>query len=311
MKSFFKRLFAEKVTLILMADLAGKMSRFSIPRNLVKFGLFMLLIGATGFGYFSYNLLSIQLQMGELEELRQISLRQKRDIQHFALRIDDFQNQLARLEKFDKKLRIITALDTVTDTTDKFGVGGPNESEFDSFKDGSEQYSATLLQQLNEDLNHFSKKARQQEISLHEVDAFFKDQSSLLTSTPSIWPTKGWVTSGFGYRVSPFTNLRELHEGIDVATHMNAPIISPASGVVIEATRDAGYGNLIEIDHGYGVTTRYGHNSINLVKRGDRVKRGQIIAKIGSTGRSTGPHLHYEVMLNGVPVNPFRYILTD
>jgi murein DD-endopeptidase MepM/ murein hydrolase activator NlpD len=311
MKSFFKRLFADKITLILMADLAGKMSRFSVPRNLVNLALFVLLVGATGFGYFSYNLLSLHLQTGELEELRQISLRQKRDIQHFALRIDEFQNQLARLEKFDKKLRVITALDTVTETTDKFGIGGPNENQFNTFKDSSDQYTATLLQQLNEDLRHFSEKARTQEISLHELDAFFKDQSSLLTSTPSIWPSKGWVTSGFGYRISPFTNLRELHEGIDIATHMNSVIIAPANGVVVEATRDAGFGNLIEIDHGYGVITRYGHNSINLVKRGDRVKRGQVIAKVGNTGRSTGPHLHYEVMLNGVPVNPFRYILTD
>ena len=307
----FKRLFAEKITLILMADMAGKMSRFSIPRNIVRVGLVLLLAGATGFGYFSYNLLSMQLEMGELEELRQVSLRQKRDIQRFALRIDEFQNQLARLEKFDKKLRIITALDTVAETTDKFGVGGPNESQLNAFRDGSEQYTASALQQLNEDLNHFAEKARKQEISLHELDAFFKDQSSLLTSTPSIWPTKGWVTSGFGYRTSPFTNLRELHEGIDIATHTNALILAPANGVVVESTRDAGYGNLLEIDHGYGVITRYGHNSINLVKRGDRVKRGQPLAKVGSTGRSTGPHLHYEVMLNGVPVNPFRYILTD
>lgn len=307
----FKRLFAEKITFILMADMAGKMSRFSIPRNIVRLGLFLLLAGATGFGYFSYNLLSMQLQKGELEELRQVSLRQKRDIQRFALRMEEFQNQLARLEKFDKKLRIITALDTVAETTDKFGVGGPNESQLNAFRESDDQYTAGALQQLNEDLNHFVEKSRKQEISLHELDAFFKDQSSLLTSTPSIWPTKGWVTSGFGYRTSPFTNLRELHEGIDIATHINALIIAPANGVVVEATRDAGYGNMIEIDHGYGVITRYGHNSINLVKRGDRVKRGQPIAKIGSTGRSTGPHLHYEVMLNGVPVNPFRYILTD
>ncbi|MDH5541583.1 MAG: M23 family metallopeptidase [Nitrospinota bacterium] len=164
---------------------------------------------------------------------------------------------------------------------------------------------------MNEDLDHLGQVATKQEISLHELDAFFKDQSSLLTSTPSIWPSKGWVTSGFGYRVSPFTGLRELHEGLDIATQLNADIIATANGVVIESKRDSGYGNTIEIDHGYGIISRYSHNAVNLAKRGDRVKRGQLIARVGSTGRSTGPHVHYEVLLNGVPVNPFRYILTD
>lgn len=310
--SFFKRLFSEKYTVILMADLAGKMSRFSLPRNLVKIVLALVLVGAAGFGYFSYEMLSIRLQVGELEELRQVSLKQKRDIQHFAMRMKEFQDELARLEKFDKKLRIITALDTtITETPDKFGVGGPNAKHLNAFETGEERYSAGILNQLNEDLDQMADKTRNQEIRFHELDAFFKDQSSLLTSTPSIWPTKGWVTSGFGYRTSPFTGLRELHEGIDIATHLETMVIAPANGVVIESTRDVGYGNMIEIDHGYGIITRYGHNSKNLVKRGDRVKRGQAVARVGSTGRSTGPHLHYEVMLNGVPVNPFRYILTD
>lgn len=295
-----------------MADLAGKMSRYNVPRNLVKVALAFVMIGVAGFGYFSYKMLSVKFQMGELKELRSTSLQQKREIQHFALRIKDFQNELARLEKFDKKLRIITAIDTsFTETPDRFGVGGPNEEQINAFETGAEQYSAGILNQLNEDLDHMSARAKVQEIRFHDLDAFFKDQSSLLTSTPSIWPTKGWVTSGFGYRISPFTGLRELHEGIDIATHLNTFVISPANGVVVESTFDAGYGNFIEVDHGYGILTRYGHNSKNLVKRGDRVKRGQKLARVGSTGRSTGPHLHYEVSLNGVPVNPFRYILTD
>jgi len=294
-----------------MADLAGQMFRFTIPRNVIK-GVFALaLIGASIFGYFSYTMLAINLEMGELEELRQVALRQKREIQKFSLKIDEFEKQVARLEKFDKKLRIITALESGTETHDTFGIGGPNDQNATSFSEESGKYSASVLNKMNEDLDHLGQVATKQEISLHELDAFFKDQSSLLTSTPSIWPSKGWVTSGFGYRVSPFTGLRELHEGLDIATQLNADIIATANGVVIESKRDSGYGNTIEIDHGYGIISRYSHNAVNLAKRGDRVKRGQLIARVGSTGRSTGPHVHYEVLLNGVPVNPFRYILTD
>ncbi len=292
-----------------MADLAGKMKRFSIPKNIVKIGAGALCAAFLGFLYVSYSMFSMNLHLDEINQLRETAMTQKQEIQRFAMRVEEFENQMARLEKFDKKLRIITALENGDGRNDNFGVGGPSSPE--DFGKASEKYSQGLLNQLDEDLGHLSGRAKGQEVSFHELDAFFKDQSSLLTSTPSIWPTKGWVTSGFGYRVSPFTGMREMHEGLDIATHMDAPVVAPANGVVINTSSDNGYGNLVEIDHGYGITTKYGHNSKLLVHRGERVKRGQVIARVGSTGRSTGPHSHYEVLLHGVPVNPYRYILTD
>ena len=99
-----------------------------------------------------------------------------------------------------------------------------------------------------------------------------------------------------------------MHEGLDIAARMSSEVIAPADGIVIRGGRSFGLGVLLEIDHGYGVVTRYGHNSKNLVKVGDHVKRGQVISYVGNTGRSTGPHVHYEVLLNGIPVNPMRYI---
>ena len=112
-------------------------------------------------------------------------------------------------------------------------------------------------------------------------------------------------------RKSPFTGLKEKHEGWDIGARMGSSIRAPADGVVVVVGREAGYGKMVEIDHGYGITTRYGHNLKNLVKVGDRVKRGALIGLVGSTGRSTGPHLHYVVLLNGVPVNPKNYIFED
>ncbi|MEC8957123.1 MAG: M23 family metallopeptidase, partial [Nitrospinota bacterium] len=148
-------------------------------------------------------------------------------------------------------------------------------------------------------------------ISFQELDNFFKNQKSLLSSTPSIWPARGWVTSGFGFRKSPFTGLREKHEGWDIAARAGSKVRATADGEVVVEGREYGYGNMVEVDHGYGVMTRYGHNSKHLVKVGDRVKRGQVIALVGNTGRSTGPHVHYEVLLHGVPVSPKNYILED
>jgi murein DD-endopeptidase MepM/ murein hydrolase activator NlpD len=130
-----------------------------------------------------------------------------------------------------------------------------------------------------------------------------------VSSTPSIWPTKGWLSSGFGYRISPFTGLREFHKGLDISNREGTKVIATADGVVTFAGKNGLFGDMIKIDHGHGIMTRYGHLEKMLIKRGDVVKRGDVIGLMGNTGRSTGPHLHYEVFLNGLPVNPKKYIL--
>ncbi|NLA75376.1 MAG: M23 family metallopeptidase, partial [Deltaproteobacteria bacterium] len=142
-----------------------------------------------------------------------------------------------------------------------------------------------------------------------ELYDFLDSRKSILACTPSIWPAKGWLSSKFGYRVSPFTNEKEFHSGLDIAAKNGSPIIAPADGVVSGIEKSYGYGNLLTVNHGYGLKTRYAHLSKILVKKGQAVKRGDIIANMGNTGRSTGPHLHYEVFLEGVPVDPSRYIL--
>ncbi|MCL6614401.1 MAG: peptidoglycan DD-metalloendopeptidase family protein [Firmicutes bacterium] len=130
----------------------------------------------------------------------------------------------------------------------------------------------------------------------------------LLDHTPSIWPVRGRLTSRFGYRRDPFTGQTAMHYGIDLAVPAGTPVRSAADGVVAEAGYRNGYGRTIIINHGYGYQTLYGHNSQLLVRAGQKVKKGQIIARSGSTGRSTSPHLHYEVRLNGKPVNPSAYL---
>lgn len=126
--------------------------------------------------------------------------------------------------------------------------------------------------------------------------------------TPSIWPTSGRISSPFGYRKDPFTGRTSYHNGVDIANSYGSPIYATAYGKVTFSGWNGGYGNEVIIDHGNGIITYYGHNSKNVVQRGDYVKRGQIIAYVGSTGRSTGPHVDYRVSLNGVKVNPVKYM---
>jgi len=131
-----------------------------------------------------------------------------------------------------------------------------------------------------------------------------------LASTPSIMPTQGWLSSNFtSHRMHPLLGFSRPHEGIDVRAPMGTPIEAPAAGLVVKAGWESGYGWTIEIDHGYGISTRYGHTSQMLVRAGQRVERGELIARVGRTGLADGTHLHYEVHVNGRPVDPLKFVL--
>ena len=147
------------------------------------------------------------------------------------------------------------------------------------------------------------------EVKIHGLDQHLLDKESILRSTPSILPTNGWITSYFGHRISPTAGVRKMHEGLDVGANFGTPIYAPADGIVTYAGNKAGFGLFVQIDHGYGIETIYAHSQKILTKNGKRVSRGDLIAKVGSSGYSTGPHLHYEVRVNGIAVDPLYFIL--
>jgi len=170
--------------------------------------------------------------------------------------------------------------------------------------DGQVSLLATLTLQtasLGEEITRRTEEAER----LHkELLAYER----LLDHTPSIWPVRGRLTSRFGYRRDPFNGRNTLHKGLDLAVPIGTPVRAAAHGVVVEAGWRSGYGLTVRIDHGYGYQTLYGHNSRLLVKTGQRVTKGQIIARSGSSGRSTAPHLHYEIRVNGKAINPANYL---
>lgn len=297
-------------TIIIFPEISGKPKKFKVSKLLFKslaaFTVISSFIFISASIFFTHHYSIINREAKEVGKLRTETKTQKLQIHKFVKQVKKFEKKMADLEKFDRKLRIITALDQAEKATSKkWGIGGPSE---EILNDGKFSLNTTAFERLEIDLKQLKAQADLQEISFFQLDQFFKDRQSLLSSTPSIWPAKGWVTSGFGYRKSPYTGVREMHEGLDIAARIHSKVVAPADGIVIRSGRNAFLGVMIEIDHGYGVVSRYGHNSKNLVNVGDRVKRGQIIAYVGNTGRSTGPHLHYEVLLNGIPVNPMRYV---
>jgi murein DD-endopeptidase MepM/ murein hydrolase activator NlpD len=147
------------------------------------------------------------------------------------------------------------------------------------------------------------------EQNIHALDQYLLDKESFLNSTPTILPADGWITSYFGQRMSPWAGRLKMHEGLDVGAPYGTPVYSPADGIVTFSGEKAGFGKFVQVDHGYGIETIYAHNQSLGVRSGEKVKRGSLLAAVGNTGHSTGPHLHYEVRVNGIAVDPLYFIL--
>lgn len=145
--------------------------------------------------------------------------------------------------------------------------------------------------------------------NIHRLDQFLLDKESFLNSTPTILPAEGWITSYFGQRMSPWAGRLKMHEGLDVGAPYGTPVVAPADGIVTFSGEKAGFGKFVQVDHGYGMETIYAHNQSLHVRSGQKVKRGTLLSAVGNTGHSTGPHLHYEVRVNGIAVDPLYFIL--
>ncbi len=275
---------------------------------LVIFGSICFFVFTSSIAYFGHHYYTLSQKSREVSELKAESKFLKLKIQKFANKVNQFERQMIRLEKLDKKLRLITSIEN-SENNDSgiFGIGGSPEKRSNMIGLIPGTNTVGILSNRIEKLK---AKANLRKISYDQLDRFLKGRYSYFNSTPSIWPVKGWVSVGFGYRISPFTGKKELHEGIDIASPVNSDILATADGIVVQSGEDSKYGMVIEIDHGKGIITKYANNSRNVVTTGEQVKRGQIVALIGNSERYTeGPHLHYEVIVNGIPVDPARYIL--
>lgn len=234
------------------------------------------------------------------------------EIQRMRERMVGLRDTLNRFGEREQELRLLAGLAPTDTSVQRAGIGGPAGfwSERDSLKalgaNGQEALAARL------DVDALARRASVLVRSLNEAYDSLSRQRERLAATPSIMPTRGWLTSAFmRERVHPILHLARPHEGIDVSAQMGAEIEAPAAGIVTDVKWEEGYGNMLTLDHGFGLVTRFAHCSKILVVRGQRVKRGQVIAKVGSTGLATGPHLHYEVWVNHKPVDPLKYVMPD
>src|SRR5216117_2448674 len=234
------------------------------------------------------------------------------EIQRMRERLVGLRDTLTRFSAREQELRLLAGLNPTDAGVQRGGIGGPSGSwsERDSLAALGPNGRQALAARL--DVDALARRANILVRSLNEAYDSLSKHQARFAAMPSIMPTKGWLTSAFAReRIHPILHLARPHEGIDVTAPMGAEIEAPASGVVTDVKWEEGYGNMITLDHGFGLVTRYAHCSKVLVARGQRVKRGEKIALVGSTGLSTGPHLHYEVWVNHKPVDPMKYVMPD
>ena len=250
----------------------------------------------------------------ENEELRAL-------VDGVELRIDNIGDSLHEVERLDARIRSITLLSDpdrhleIGPLPDTDGVRGASETgdSLDALPGLNDRevklVRLSRLEVLDLRAEVVAAEAKERAHSMKALEDYFRGRESILASTPSTWPVHGYVTSRFGPRINSLTGERRVHPGMDISTPIGTAVRSTADGRITFVGEDGGYGKMVLVDHGHGMTTKYAHLSDHKVELNQKVKRGDIIALTGNTGRSTGPHLHYEVRLYGVPENPYHYIL--
>jgi murein DD-endopeptidase MepM/ murein hydrolase activator NlpD len=287
-------------------DGTGRVKQLTVSRLLLV-SLFMLLSLSVIALFLTIQAYS-DSKSPRLEELRRENALLKEELLQIASKIDQFTQEMTELREMDRQLMVVLNLESVESSEQFQGVGGSDPALFDP-ETTVAQVDRGLVMAMHRSLEHLNSDIELSREDKARLQFFLENQKTRQASMPSIWPANGWLSSSFGYRDSPFTGEREFHKGVDISTRTGEPIVASAEGVVSFTGWDGGFGQVVIIEHSHGFKTTYAHLKKFIVKEGQHVKRGETIGLVGSSGRSTGPHLHYEVHLNGVAVNPIRYVL--
>lgn len=294
-------------TFLIIPKKKSSAKKITISSTLLK-GLSLCLMVLVLFAmYTSYDYIKIKREKAEMSRLRQQTKEQKVQIEGLVDKVNNIAVNMDELRQLDKQIRVLANMEDKRSAGQILGIGGSPGSE-NRIASRMEADQKMLMANIDKNTDQLTEDATEQRRSYHELLRFLKEQKSMRDAMPSVWPVKGWVTSEFGSRTSPMGSAREFHKGIDIATKMGVPITAPADGIAAEVAYDREMGHMIRINHGHGMVTWYGHLMKSAAKEGSFVKKGTVIGYIGNSGRSTGSHLHYSVFLNGVPVNPRKYL---
>ncbi len=297
------------VSFIFFSSKRAQPRKINIPTLWAKRGLYFFaslcfLLTIIGFHYVSLLKASHNFKKTQIQN--QLLARHIGNLEGKMSSIDQI---IKQINEFSIKLSTMAGTPLAKTVALKTTPKPPNE-ELESETPVPQEWSQeSYFDELSAKLDTQKETLALEQLSLEETLAILTDQTSLLAGTPSLKPARGWITSGFGPRISPWNGQPQIHEGVDIAARPGTQIIAPADGIVTFAGLMTEFGKALVIDHGYRTITRYGHTSAIYVTPGQKVKRGDVIASVGSTGRATGPHLHYEVIKDGKPIDPLNYIL--
>jgi murein DD-endopeptidase MepM/ murein hydrolase activator NlpD len=293
-------------TLVISPPGAGASKVIEVSQSLLKVvggvGLVLTLVALL----LGYSTFSRTLHLSHANAVERENATLSTEIARFGSRIDSLADTLDAIAIRDSRIRLLANLEPIDPQVQLAGIGGPEPANRDVSPATREAARVRV------DLNALLRRANLLAASFKEAADSLQSHRERLAATPSIMPTQGWLSSAFSrMRAHPVLHISRPHEGIDVSAPMGSPIEAPANGTVLNAGWENGYGNVIEINHGYGIITKFAHASKLLVHRGQRVTRGERVALVGASGLATGPHLHYEVHVDGRPVDPLRYVLPE
>jgi len=296
----------KKLTIMLIPGSDGTPRQIRIPVFMVYgcVGIALILLFSNFF--FSAEYFSDRVASKELDNLRAENLVLQEKYEQMRWNMAEVTSRYDELIDKEIKIRSLFDIPPIDNEQRQLGIGGPSLSMISQRSEAEE-----LAFETEAEIDHLLRVSEFELSAYQEVETSMMSVKDRLEHTPSIWPTRGWLSRGYGMKNDPFTGVNQMHRGLDIANHTGTPIIATADGKITSARKNGGMGKTIMINHGYGFKTRYAHLSEIKVKAGQRVKRGDIIGLMGSTGYSTGPHLHYEVIRNGRTLNPYNYILND
>ena len=335
---------AKFFTVLLTSNRRGTTKSVTVSAAWLKAGLTLAGIALVMLVAVAIDYFGLLLEQGENKRLKAENEQLTRQFQVVESKLTSLEGSLERIKTLTTKIKLITniededrvmnlSLGTIPKIEENLAEFENEEEKLKEREPSSEFLTRDALflerppldevrgelsstrnrdyAQLSIRIDRAVKNSSLQEQGVIRLQELLQERQSILNATPSIKPTRGWFTSRFGYRVDPFTGKPDMHYGLDMAASPGTPVVAPADGVVSYVGYESGYGKILAIDHGFGVRTRYAHNSQIYVELGQKVKRRDVISAVGTTGRSSGPHLHYEVRVNDVPVDPINYILDE
>jgi murein DD-endopeptidase MepM/ murein hydrolase activator NlpD len=282
-------------TIIVIPHAHAKLRKWRVTNLQIGILAAAILLLTFAASFFLWSHFSTKINPVEIAHLRSENEQLRKTNQTFESSVQRLKQQLTDYEARTRQLAIVAGVDSLESGSAEAGIGG----------------GSPVDEAAPSDLPALESRAGVLAGALDSVEARLTERVRWISSTPAIAPVRGILTSGFGYRSDPLTHGRGVHQGLDIAAAPGQPVRASADGIVVEAGEVNGLGQAVYVAHGFGVTTRYGHMSRIEVRPGQRVKRGDIVGRVGNTGRSTGYHLHYEVRVDGEPVNPLAYILDD